>query len=169
MEHGKEVKTEAVKYTWNKYEVCQAAREQLRVKNGRGRFLGDHPLSASRETSYSFQNTEVSWSPPLPRPPKSSGRSACLFAFELRSALVFSHPALLSIFFTRPLRSFVSVSFARLQSEEHRGTIHALNESSLLREKNSRNWNDEEFIWRRLRLRRIKLRRLRNRRLTKIR
>lgn len=25
-----------VKYTWNKYEVCQAVREQLRVKNGRG-------------------------------------------------------------------------------------------------------------------------------------
>lgn len=46
-------------------------------------------LFTSRETS--FQNTEVSWSPPLSRPPKSSGCSACL-RLRARSALVFSHP-----------------------------------------------------------------------------
>lgn len=36
MGYKEEVKTKTVKYTWNKCGVCQAAHEQLRVKNGRG-------------------------------------------------------------------------------------------------------------------------------------
>lgn len=133
------MKTKTVKYTWNKCGVCQAAHEQLRVKNSRGGswestvFLSFSPF---HETSYSFQNTEVSWSLPLPRPPESSGWNAPL-CFRARSALVFSHPPLPSVFFTRLPRSFVSVSFARLQPEEHRGAIRALNGSSLLRERDS--------------------------------
>jgi len=107
-------------------------------------------LYTSRETSYSFQNTEVSWSPPLTRPPKSSGRSA-RFRLRARSALVFSHPPLLSVFFTRLPRSFVSVSFARLQSEEHRGTAHAVNRvyraSETSRIETMKNSSDRDYIF----------------------
>lgn len=79
--YKEEVKTKTVKYTWNKCGVCQAAHEQLRVKNSRGgswesTVLLPLSFSPSHETSYSFQNTEVSWSLPLPRPPESSGRNA---------------------------------------------------------------------------------------------
>lgn len=82
MDAEKKWGTETVKYTWNKYEVCQTAREQLRVKNGRGGSWETilSPLPARRATATRIRKfRDLHLSHDLQNPPDVAPASA----FEL--------------------------------------------------------------------------------------